>query len=166
MNDKYVRQSQTKLRYAVGSTENFEMRVELRQSSTLTYFLFTIVIYCIIEQLGRDMLFANDVLCGETREGVKERLKEWQRSTEDRAVRFSRQRTEYLCTNSPAGEVKERRICRNMVRRFCVGSQKKGRPKGRWKDCMKECQRTMGLSEEEVQETIAGGPSALVKPPS
>ena len=44
------------------------------------------------------MLFADDmVLCGKSWDNLETRLKTWRRAMEDRGMRVSRQKTEYLC---------------------------------------------------------------------
>ena len=61
------------------------------------------------------MMFADDVvICAERQEEVEERLERWRRALEDRGMRISRKKTEYLC----------------------VGGRES--PKGRWKDCIRE----------------------------
>lgn len=57
------------------------------------------------------MLFADDVVvCAEMAEEVKERLEMWRKSMEERAMKVSRQKTEYLrlttIERNPGEEVK------------------------------------------------------------
>lgn len=108
VDEKYIRliqdmyrDSRTKVRCAAGITEEFLVTVGLHQGSALSPFLFDIVIDCQTEQIQReapwDMLFADDVaLCGEMREEVEESLEVWRGAMEDRGMRVSRQKTEYL----------------------------------------------------------------------
>ncbi len=110
--EKYVRvimdmyeDSQTMVRCAAGTTAAFRVTVGLHQGSALSPFLFVTVMDCMTEDIQReapwDMLFADDVvLCGESREEVEDRLEVWRRAMEDRGMRVSRQKTEYLgmCT--------------------------------------------------------------------
>ena len=43
-------------------------------------------------------MFADDVvICAERQEEVEERLERWRRALEDRGMRISRKKTEYLC---------------------------------------------------------------------
>ena len=52
------------------------------------------------------MMFADDVvICAERQEEVEERLERWRRALEDRGMRISRKKTEYLCVGG-------RRRCR------------------------------------------------------
>ncbi|XP_047469505.1 uncharacterized protein LOC125025530 [Penaeus chinensis] len=48
-----------------------------------------------------DMLFANDVLSGETKEEVDEKLEEWRAAVEDRGMRVSRKKSECLFMEDP-----------------------------------------------------------------
>ena len=65
---------------------------------------------CITGPLQRDapwdMLFADDVvLCGETCDKVERRLENWRKAMEDRGMRVSREKTEYLCLGSQEDQV-------------------------------------------------------------
>ena len=54
------------------------------------------------------MMFEDDVaLCGNSFEDVEEHLEEWRREMENRGLKVSRQKMEYLCMGEPgtAGEV-------------------------------------------------------------
>ena len=86
---------------AVGPTEEFGVTVGLHQGSALSPFLFAIVMDCLTGYIQRkarwDMLFADDVvLCGETRKEVEERLEMGRGVMEDKGMRISREKTEYL----------------------------------------------------------------------
>ena len=117
--EKYIRLIQdmyenckTRVRCAVGTTTDFYVKVGLHQGSALSPFLFVIVMDSLTEQIQKvapwDMMFADDVaLCGNSCEEVEEHLEEWRREMENRGLKVSRQKTEYLCMGEPgtAGEV-------------------------------------------------------------
>ena len=92
---------QTQVRCAAGETEVFEVTVGLHQGSALSPFLFAIIIDCLTQEVQReapwDMLFADDVVvCGNRRDEIEERLELWRGAMEDRGMKLSRQKTEYL----------------------------------------------------------------------
>ena len=96
------RDSRTKVKCAAGLTDDFQVTVGLHQGSALSPLLFAIVMDCLTWEIQReapwDMLFADYVmLCGESRENLVTRLETWRRAMEDRGMRVSRQKTEYLC---------------------------------------------------------------------
>ena len=96
----------TRVRCAVGTTTDFYMKVRLHQGSALSPFLFAIVMDSLTEQIQKvtpwDMMFADDVsLCGNSCEEVEEHLEEWHREMENRGLKVSRQKTEYLCMGEP-----------------------------------------------------------------
>ena len=102
--------SRTRVRTVAGVTEDFEVKVGLHQGSALSPLLFAIVMDCITGPLQRDapwdMLFADDVvLCGETCDEVERRLENWRKAKEDRGMRVSREKTEYLCQGSQEDQV-------------------------------------------------------------
>ena len=77
------------------------MGVGLHQGSALSPLLFTIITDVIAENIAttlpRAMLFAGDlVLCEETKEEAEQQLDVWRNPTENRGLRVSRQKTEYL----------------------------------------------------------------------
>ncbi|XP_063615410.1 uncharacterized protein LOC134788449 [Penaeus indicus] len=92
---------QTQVRCAAGETEVFEVAVGLHQGSALSPFLYAIIIDCLTQEVQReapwDMLFADDVVvCGNRRDEIEERLELWRGAMEDRGMKVSRQKTEYL----------------------------------------------------------------------
>ena len=117
--EKYIRLIQdmyenceTRLRCTVGTTTDFYVKVGLRQGSALSPFLFAIVMDRLTEQIQKvapwNMMFADDfALCGNSCEEVEEHLEEWRREMENRGLKVSRQKTEYLCMGEPStvGEV-------------------------------------------------------------
>ena len=73
----------------------------LHQGSILSPLLFAIVMDYLTREIQRDapwdMLFADDVvLCGQSREDLETRLETWRRAMENREIRVSRQKIEYL----------------------------------------------------------------------
>ncbi|XP_063615413.1 uncharacterized protein LOC134788453 [Penaeus indicus] len=92
---------QIQVRCAAGETEVFEVAGGLHQGSALSPFLFAIIIDCLTQEVQReapwDMLFADDVVvCGNKRDEIEERLELWWGAMEDRGMKVSRQKTEYL----------------------------------------------------------------------
>ncbi|XP_047484180.1 uncharacterized protein LOC125035913 [Penaeus chinensis] len=68
-----------------------------------------------------DLMFADDVaLNGETNEDVEERLEQWRRALEDRGMKVSRQKTEYLCMGDqdPERAVEMQGVKLNRVQEF------------------------------------------------
>ncbi|XP_047502966.1 uncharacterized protein LOC125048346 [Penaeus chinensis] len=106
--EKYIRLiqdmyegSKANVKCMVGTTESFQVKVGLHQGSALSPFLFAIVIDCLTEAVQKiapwDLMFADDVaLNGETNEDVEERLEQWRSALEDRGMKVSRHKTEYL----------------------------------------------------------------------
>ena len=111
MGKKYVRLvqdmyegSKTVVRYAVGATESFKVKVRLHQPSALSLFLFAVIMNRLTNKVRREllwmMLFADDIVtCEETREEVEWRLECWRYTFKRRGIKVSRSQTEYLCVN-------------------------------------------------------------------
>ena len=96
--------SETVVRYAVGTTESFKVKVGLHQESALSPFFFAVIMDRITDEVRREppwtMLFADDiVICKATREEVERRLESWKYALERRGMKVSRTKTEYLCIN-------------------------------------------------------------------
>ena len=84
-----------------GVTNDFVIGIGLHQGSTLSPFVFTLIMdeltNGIQNELLRCMLFVNNiVLIDEIREGVNGKLERWTHSLEWRGLRVSRSKTEYL----------------------------------------------------------------------
>ena len=111
--DMYQR-SYTQVRTAMRTTERFEVTVGVQQGSALSSFLFAMVMECLTEDVRSEapwiMMFAdNVVICAERQKEVEERLERWRRALEDREMRISRKKTEYLCVggrDDDEGELK------------------------------------------------------------
>ena len=96
--------SETVVRCAIGTTESFKVKVGLHQGSSLSPFLFAVIMDRLTDEVRREppwtMLFADDiVILEETREEVERRLKSWKYELERRGMKVSRSKTEYLCIN-------------------------------------------------------------------
>ena len=92
--DMYEGSSSTRVQCAMETTEEFGVTVGLHQGSALSPFLFAIVMDCLTGHIQRKAPW--DVLCGETRKEVEERLEMWRGAMEDKGMRISREKTEYL----------------------------------------------------------------------
>ncbi|KAK3524905.1 hypothetical protein QTP86_011517 [Hemibagrus guttatus] len=113
--EKYVRvvqdmyeRSRTVVRCAVFQTEEFKVEVGLHQGSSLSPFLFAIVMDHLSEEVRQEspwtMMFADDiVICSESREQVEENLERWRFALERRGMKVSRSKTEYMCVNEREG---------------------------------------------------------------
>ncbi|KAK3538624.1 hypothetical protein QTP86_008836 [Hemibagrus guttatus] len=112
--EKYVRvvqdmyeRSRTVVRCAVGQTEEFNVEVGLHQGSALSPFLFAIVMDQLSEEVRQEspwtMMFADDMICSESREQVEENLERWRFALERRGMKVSRSKTEYMCVNEREG---------------------------------------------------------------
>ena len=82
----------------------FPITIGLQQGSTLSPYLFTLVLDVLTEHIQelapRCILFANDVvLLGESREEVNGRLETWRQALEAYGFRLSRSKTEYMECN-------------------------------------------------------------------
>ncbi|KAK2919151.1 hypothetical protein Q8A73_003522 [Channa argus] len=118
--EKYVRVVQdmyesckTVVRCAVGVTEEFKVEVGLHQGSALSPFLFALVMDRLTDEVRQEspwtMMFADDiVICSESREQVEENLEKWRSALENRGLKLSRSKTEYMCVNErdPGGTVR------------------------------------------------------------
>ena len=96
--------NETVVRCAVGTTKSFKVKVGLHQGSTLSPFLFAVIMDRLTDEVRREppwtMLFADDiVICEETREEVERRLESWKYASEKKGMKVSRSKTEYLCIN-------------------------------------------------------------------
>ncbi|XP_047496506.1 uncharacterized protein LOC125044099 [Penaeus chinensis] len=122
--------SKANVKCMVGTTESFQVKVGLHQGSALSPFLFAIVIDGLTEAVQKiapwDLMFADDVaLNGEINEDVEERLEQWRRALEDRGMKVSRHKTEYLCMGDqdPERAVEMQGLKLNRVQEFkYVGS--------------------------------------------
>ena len=109
--EKYVRViedmyqgSNTIVRCAAGNSQPFEVQVGQHQGSALSPLLFAIIIDSLTGEVRKkapwQMMFADDViLCCTKKHELEGELKKWRKALEDRGMRISRTKTEYLCYN-------------------------------------------------------------------
>ena len=84
-----------------GETNEFAITVGLHQGSTLSPYLFVLVMDELTRHIQEEvpwcMLFADDVvLIDETREGVNAKLELWMGVLESKGFRISQNKTEYM----------------------------------------------------------------------
>ena len=101
--------SLTAVRTAVGTTEEFSVKVGLHQGSALSPFLFAVVMDRLTESIREtspwNMMFADDiVLCSESTEAVQRSLEKWRHALEIRGMKVSRSKTQYLALNESSNE--------------------------------------------------------------
>ena len=82
-------------------TPHFSINIGLHQGSTLSPYLFALVMDEVTRDIQGDIpwciLFADDVvLVDESREGVNRKLELWRRTLESKGFRLSRTKTEYM----------------------------------------------------------------------
>ena len=98
----------TRVRSSVGETVGLDVRVGLHQGSVLSPFIFNIVMDVMTEGVREavpwSMMYADDiVLCGESRGELEAKLERWRMALEERGMKISRSKTEYMC-NSVGGD--------------------------------------------------------------
>ena len=103
--------TKTRVKTRCGRTEYFEVKVGLHQGSALSPLLFIIIMDVLAEEARTKppwaMLFADDlVLVSETVEEVEEELEIWRAVIENKGLRISRSKTEYLVPSHQQGVVK------------------------------------------------------------
>ena len=103
--------TKTRVKTRCGETEYFEVKVGLHQGSALSPLLFIIIMDVLAEEARTTppwaMLFADDlVLVSETVEEVEEELERWRAVIENKGLRISRSKTEYLVPSHQQGVVK------------------------------------------------------------
>ena len=98
------RQARTEVKTSIGLTGKITVRVGLHQGSSLSLYLFDIILNMMgqstKEQPPWCMLFADDiVLCSTRKDHVERELEEWRIAMEERVLNISRKKTEYLGCN-------------------------------------------------------------------
>uniref|UniRef100_A0A8C4NFF6 ribonuclease H n=1 Tax=Eptatretus burgeri TaxID=7764 RepID=A0A8C4NFF6_EPTBU len=113
--EKYVRivqdmyeDSVTAARCAVGMTNPFKVNVGLHQGSTLSPFLFAMVMDRLTDEIRLEspwtMMFTDDIMiCWESREQAEASLERWRYALERRGMIVSRSKMEYMCVNEREG---------------------------------------------------------------
>ena len=91
----------TNVRTCGGLTDEFPITIGVHQGSTLSPFLFVIIMDEITKRFHEEipwcMLFADDiVLIDETKEGVNTKLELWRQTLKARGFRWSILKTEYM----------------------------------------------------------------------
>jgi len=111
VSEKYVRLVQDMYRdvtsqvsSCVGITDEFNIKVGLHQGSTLSPYIFDLIMDVLSEGIREEapwtMLFADDiVLVCNTKESLRDKLSQWKRALEDRGLKISRTKSEYLSFN-------------------------------------------------------------------
>jgi len=94
----------TSVRTQDGATEDFPITIGLHQGSTLTPYIFSLVLDVLTKHIQdlapRCMLFADDVvLLGVSREELNGRLETWRKALEACGFRLSRSKTECMECN-------------------------------------------------------------------
>nr|XP_027221221.1 uncharacterized protein LOC113813441 [Penaeus vannamei] len=89
----------------VGITDEFNIKVGLHQGSTLSPYIFDLIMDVLSEGIQEEapwtMLFADDiVLVCKTKESLREKLSQWKRALGDRGLKISRTKSEYLSFNN------------------------------------------------------------------
>ena len=95
---------QTKVRSAAGESGSFNVDVGLHQGSALSPYLFLTLMDVLTEGVRKEvpesMMFADDiVLCGGREVDMTEYLDTWRKSLEERGMRVSRPKTQFMDFN-------------------------------------------------------------------
>ncbi|VFQ98203.1 unnamed protein product [Cuscuta campestris] len=97
--------AKTRVRTSGGNSESFSVGMELHQGSALSPFLFALVMDVLTQGVQEGvpwcMFFADDiVLIDDMREGLNDKLELWCLALETKGFRISRNKTEYMETES------------------------------------------------------------------
>ena len=109
------RSVQATVRSSLGETEKLQVKVGLHQGSTLSPFLFNIVMEVMTDGVREGapwcMMYADDVvLCAETKVELEQKLEAWRRALEERGIKISRKMTEFLKLGPHEDEEEELRL--------------------------------------------------------
>ena len=109
--EKYIRLVQdmyqgckTVVRSAAGESNNFGVEVGVHQASALSPYLFLLLMDVLTQDVRKDvpgsMMFADDiVLCGDDETDMTEYLDTWRRVLEERGMRISRPKIQFMDFN-------------------------------------------------------------------
>nr|GEU53273.1 ataxia telangiectasia mutated family protein [Tanacetum cinerariifolium] len=102
--------AKTRVRTSIRSIEFFPVDVWLHQGSTISPYLFALILGELSRGIQEDipwcLIFADDiVLVSESAEGLNTRLENWRKVLEDNGLRVSREKTEYLRCDFGIGEI-------------------------------------------------------------
>nr|GEY30296.1 retrovirus-related Pol polyprotein LINE-1 [Tanacetum cinerariifolium] len=102
--------AKTHVRTSIRSIEFFPVDVGLHQGSTISPYLFALILDELSRGIQEDipwcLIFADDiVLVSESTEGLNTRLENWRKVLEDNGLRVSREKTEYLRCDFGIGEI-------------------------------------------------------------
>ena len=94
----------TKVRSAAGESDSFNVDVGLHQGSALSPYLYIILVDVLTEGVRKEvpesMMFADDILlCGGREVDLTEYLDTWKTSLEERGMRLSRPKTQFMDFN-------------------------------------------------------------------
>ena len=108
MPEKYIRLVQdmyqgckTVVRSAAGESNSFGVEVGLHQGSALSPYMFLLLMDVLTKDVRKDvsgsMMFADDiVLCGDDETDMTEYLETWRKALEERGMRISRPKTQFM----------------------------------------------------------------------
>ena len=90
-----------KVRTVAGESSKYNVEVGLHQGSVLSPYLFLILMDMLTERVRKEapesMLFADDiVLCGDKDVDMTEYLESWRKALEERGMRVSRPKTQFM----------------------------------------------------------------------
>ncbi|GJV70807.1 DNA polymerase [Tanacetum coccineum] len=93
--------AKTRVRTPIGTTEFFPVEVGLHQGSTISPYLFALILDKLSRGIQEDipwcLIFADDiVLVSESAKGLNNKLENWREALEDNGLRVSREKTKYL----------------------------------------------------------------------
>ena len=101
------------MRSAAGESNSFGVEVALHQGSALSPYLFLLLMDVLTQDVRNDvpgsMMFADDiVLCGDDETDVTEYLETWGKALEERRMRISRPKTQFMDSNFGQDDGQER----------------------------------------------------------
>ena len=94
----------TVVRSAAGESKSFGLKVGLHQGSALSPYLFLLLMDVLTQDVRKDvpgsMVFADDiVLCSDDETDMTEYLETWRKALEERGMRISRPKTQFMDFN-------------------------------------------------------------------